>query len=110
MSGITGWNGQARWDQGWWSGSSGRLPTLSPHRSGLARLRHPAPQAMPPLRDLTGASQPSPGQRVTPLQVAEMLPRDPRLGRAARQPLVPRTDDLVPEAAQAREITGDPVI
>ena len=92
------------------SGRPGRLPTSAPHRSGHAQLRHPAPRAMNSLRDQTDASQPSRRQRVTPLQLAETLPRDPGLARAAAEPLVPGTSHVVPEAAEARDIAGDPVI
>src|SRR4051812_16979783 len=98
----------AAWEA--WSGSSGRFPPLSPHRSGRARFRHPAPRAMNSLRDQTDASQPRRGQRVMPLQVAEVLPRNPSLVRAATQPLVPGTPRVVPEATEAREIAGNPVI
>src|SRR4051794_34980974 len=92
------------------AGRPGRLPTSPPHRSGLARLRHPAPHAMNSLRDQTGAPQPSRRQRVTPLQLAETLPRDPGLARAAAEPLVPGTSHVVPEATEARDIAEDPVI
>src|SRR4051794_21303293 len=61
-------------------------------------------------RDQTGASYPSRGQRVAPLPLAETLPRDARLGRAATEPLLPGVPHVVPEVAQARDITGDPVI
>src|SRR3954463_15564455 len=91
-------------------GRPGRLPTSAPHRSGHARLRHPAPRAMNSLRDQTGAPQPSQRQRVTPLQLAETLPRDPGLARAAAEPLVPGTSHVVPEATEVRDIAGDPVI
>src|SRR3954447_13289760 len=65
---------------------------------------------MSSLPDQTDASQPGRGQRVMPLQVAEMLPRDPSLVRAATQPLVPGSPRVVPEATEARENGGDPVI
>src|SRR4051794_40665759 len=93
-----------------WSGRPGRFPTSAPHRSGLAQLRHPAPRAMNSLRDQTDASYPGWRQRVTPLQLAETLPGDACLVRAAAKPLVPRTTHLVTEAAQTRAIAGDPVI
>src|SRR4051794_22216360 len=92
------------------AGRPGRLPTSPPHRSGLARLRHPAPHAMNSLRDQTGAPQPSQRQRVTPLQLAETLPRDTGLARAAAEPLVPGTSHVVPKATEVRDIAGDPVI
>src|SRR5262249_51049328 len=62
------------------------------------------------LRDLTVASQSSGRQRVTPLHLAETLPRDAGLARAATEPLVPGTRHVVPEATEAREIAGDAVI
>ncbi len=62
------------------------------------------------LRDQTDAPQTGRGQRVTPLQLAEALPRDARLARAAAEPLVPGTPHVVPKAADARDIAGDPVI
>src|SRR4051794_18788307 len=92
------------------SGRPGQLPTSAPHRSGRAQFRHPAPRAMNSLCDQTGASQPSRRQRVTPLQFAEMLPRDPGLARAATEPLVPDPSHVVPEAVETRDIPGDTVI
>src|SRR3954447_23178475 len=93
-----------------WSGRPGQLPPSAPHRSGLAQLRHPALRAMISLRDQTDASYPSRGQRVALLQLSETLPRDACLVRAATEPLVPGTRDVVPEALEARVISGDPVI
>jgi hypothetical protein len=58
----------------------------TPLRSGRAQFRHPAPRAMNSLRDQTNAPRPSRGQRETPLQLAETLPRDPGLVRSAAKP------------------------
>src|SRR4051812_14272219 len=93
-----------------WSGRPGRLPPLAPHRSGRARLRHPAPRATNSLRDLTTAPQPGRGQRITPLQLAEALPRDPALVRAAAKPLPPGPSHVVQEASDPRHIADDRVI
>src|SRR5262249_50466756 len=58
----------------------------------------------------TGAVQAGRGQRVTPLQGAETLPRDVRLARAAAEPLVPGEPHVVPKGAQAPRVPGDPVV
>src|SRR5437868_5718281 len=81
-----------------WSGRPGRLPAPAPLRSGRARLTHPAPRAMTSLRDQTDAPQPSRGQRETPLQLAEALPHDPGLVRAAAEPLLPGPSHVVQQA------------
>src|SRR6185312_953593 len=75
-----------------------------------AQLRHLAPQAMNSLRDQTGASQTRRRQRVTLRQRRETLPRDPALVRAATKPLVPDPNHVVAKGAQARDISGDPVV
>src|SRR4051794_402017 len=93
-----------------WSGRPGRLPAPAPLRSGRARLTHPAPRAMNSLRDQTDAPQPSRGQRETPLQLAEALPRDPRLVRAAAEPLLPGPPHVVQQAVDPRHIADDGVI
>src|SRR3954451_7048684 len=62
------------------------------------------------LRDLADAIQACRGQRVTPLQRAETLPRDVRLARAATEPLVPGEPHVVSKPAQAPRVPGDPVI
>src|SRR5215211_49163 len=92
------------------SGSPGRFPAPGPPRSGRAQFGHPAPRAMPSLRDQADAIQTRRRQRVTPLQLAEPLPRDARLARTATQPLVPDAPRVVPKAADAPRIAGDPVI
>src|SRR3954469_23583072 len=92
------------------SGRPGQFPTPAPHGSGRAQFRHPAPRAMISLRDQTDASQPSRRQRVAPLQLAETLPRDVCLVRAATEPLLPGMPHVVSVVAQARVIAGNPVI
>src|SRR3954453_2192273 len=73
-------------------------------------LRHPALQARTLLRDLADAVKTRRRQRVAPLQIAESLPRDVSLARAATEPLVPGEPRVVPKGAQAPRISGDPVV
>ncbi len=65
------------------SGSRGRFPAPGPHRSGRARLTHPAPRDTASLREAQGMRKARRGQRVPLLQEHETVPCNVRRLRAA---------------------------
>ncbi len=65
------------------SGSRGRSPAPGPHKSGRARLTHPAPRDTASLREAQGMRKARRGQRVPLLQQREAVPcNERRLGAA----------------------------
>jgi hypothetical protein len=65
------------------SGRPGWSPTQAPHRSGHARLTHPALRIMGSLRDPSRRGQHCSRQRISLLEQCKAFPRDPRSAGAA---------------------------
>ena len=88
----------------------GRLPSPAPHRSGRARLTHPALRSRVRYPRHVGVRDARLREREPPQQCAHALPVHARALRAAVKPLAPRAGDLAPEASKGIQVPGDPEV
>ena len=88
----------------------GRVPSPAPHRSGRARLTHPALRSRVRYPRHVGVRDARLREREPPQQCAHALPVHARALRAAVKPLAPSADDLAPEASKGIQVPGDPEV
>ncbi len=88
-------------------GGPGWLPTQGSHRSGRARLAHPAPRDTVSLREVDDRIQPRSWKRVPFQHKRETVPVHVSLARATIQPLSPDPSHPVSKLFQGAVVAAD---
>ncbi len=88
-------------------GRPGQLPTRASHRSGRARLTHPAPQCEGLLRAVYAVNHLNWRERIPLRDASKAIPSPARASATPSEPLAPNPLDLMAEALQGITVSGE---